>query len=279
MRRITEAGSNTGVFINWDEALVTNMIIDADAPRGTQAIFSYDDVNYGVMNNPTFGTISYGTDEIGAEWNSGEVVMVTVFDPDMNLDNRSEDEMKTYSISTLIPAIKICSPITLASASSLLDEDGVTWDSSLNTQCTTDYSGTSSAAYESCYEKYSERSIITVANDPAVFAAGATSLTFTHSSDTTVKTLKDLISGANGTAAYTYVQYDLRGLNGGSDSLDFTGNITFGDSTAGAGGIGDVLFYDCTKNTTTGGDAQCAGHGPSQPVSYTHLTLPTSALV
>jgi hypothetical protein len=215
------------------------------------------------MHNPTFGTIQYDLDGIGAEWNSGEVVSVTIFDPDMNFDNRSEDEMKVYSNQTLVPAIKIGSPITLATLSQIVDEDAVQWDSSLNNQCTTDYSGSSTLAYESCYEKYSERSIVTVASNPAALAATATSLNFIHASDTTVNTLSDLIAGANGTAAYTYVQYDLRGLNGGSDDLSFTGNITFGDSSSGAGGIGDVLFYDCTKNTTTGGDAQCAGHGPS----------------
>ena len=54
-----------------------------------------------------------------------------------------------------------------------------------------------------------------------------TKLVFTHSSDTTVKTLTDLISGANGTAAYTYVQYDFRGLNSGSDNLSFQDELYF----------------------------------------------------
>jgi hypothetical protein len=49
-----------------------------------------------------------------------------------------------------------------------------------------------------------------------------------------------LISNANGTAAYTYVQYDFRGLNSGSDNLSFKMNFTFGDSSYGAGGTGDV---------------------------------------
>ena len=85
----TEAGANTGVFINWDEALTTNMVINENAPRGTQAVFNYDGVAYGVLHNPTFGTIAYDTSGIGSEWNSGEVVNVEVFDPDMNLDTRS----------------------------------------------------------------------------------------------------------------------------------------------------------------------------------------------
>ena len=36
---LTEAGTNTGVFINWDEGLTTNMVIATDAARGSQAVF------------------------------------------------------------------------------------------------------------------------------------------------------------------------------------------------------------------------------------------------
>jgi len=248
----TEAGSNTGVFINWDEANKTNMKITENAKRGTQAVFNYDSVEYGVLNNPTFGTIEFVEDGIGAEWNSGEVVTVRLFDPDMNYDNRTEDEMKVYSDTTIVPAIKIGSPITLSTLSSVIKygntEAAVTIDSSLNTQCSSDYEESTAASYESCYEKYSERSLMTVANEPAALA-NEDVLLFTHSSSTTVKTLADLISGANGTAAYTYLQYDFRGLNGGSDSLTVKGNITFGDSGWAQGGLGNVAYYGGTSGT------------------------------
>jgi len=248
----TEAGSNTGVFINWDEALTTNILIAENAKRGTQAVFTYDDVEYGVLNNPTFGTIEYVTSDIGAEWNSGEVVTVRLFDPDMNYDTRSEDELKVKSDQTIVPAIKIGSPITLATLSSVVKhgntEAAVTIDSSLNTQCSSDYESSTAASYESCYEKYSERSLMTVEEEPAALADEDT-LLFLHSSDTTVKTLADLISGANGTAAYTYLQYDFRGLNGGDDSLTVKGNITFGDSGILQGGLGNVAYYGSTSGS------------------------------
>ena len=83
---LTEAGANTGVFVNWDEALTTNMVINTDAKRGSQAVFEFDEVKYGVLHMPQFATIEYLTDDIGAEWNSGEVVSVEIFDPDMNFD-------------------------------------------------------------------------------------------------------------------------------------------------------------------------------------------------
>jgi len=249
---LTEAGANTGVFINWDEALKTNMVINTDAKRGSQAVFEFDEVKYGVLTMPQFATIEYLTDDIGAEWNSGEVVSIELFDPDMNFDQRSEDVMTVASNATIVPAIKIGSPITLATLSTLTDSNGATWDNALNSQCTSDYNTTSdSTAYTSCYEKYSERSIITTETNPSAFAAG-TSLIFTHSSSTTVKTLTDLIGGANGTAAYTYVQYDFRGLNSGSDNLSFKGNFTFGDSTWGSGLQGDVAYYGSSAGSMGG---------------------------
>ena len=52
---------------------------------------------------------------------AGEPVNLDIFDPDMNLDMRSEDEMKVYSNATLVPAIKVGSPITLSTLSTLVD--------------------------------------------------------------------------------------------------------------------------------------------------------------
>ena len=253
---ITEAGANTGVFVNWDEGLTTNMVINAAAPRGAQAIFNYDGDDYGVMTNPTFATIEYDTSDIGAEWNSGEAVTINIFDPDMNADARVEDSLSATSNSTVVPAIKVGSPITFATLTSIsTDASGAaqTVDSGLTTQCSSDYSsaGTDNS-YNSCYEKYSERSIVTANHDTGYWAAGD-DLTFTHSSSTTVKTFTDLINGANGSAAFTYVQYDFRGLVNGTDNLSFAGNFTFGDSSMGqdSGQIGNVGYYSGSSYSST----------------------------
>ena len=247
-----ENGANTGVFINWDEALTTNLVVATGAERGTQAVIAYDGSSYGVLHQPQFGTIEYQTDGIGAEWNSGEVVEVLIFDPDMNYDTRTEDSLAVTSNNTIVPAIKVGSPITLKTLSSIVTSDQTTIDDSLDSQCSSDYTTTTdSTNYTSCYEKYSERSIITVENGHT-FAAD-NSLIFTHSSDTTVKTFTDLINGANGTGAYSYVQFDLRGFtnDGGSfgDNLSFKGNFTFGDSTWYTGGVDNVAFTGATAGT------------------------------
>ena len=102
-------------------------------------------------------------------------------------------------------------------------------------------------------KKYSERLIITLDGEPAAMAAGD-NLVFTHSDDTTVKTFVDLINSANGSAAYTYMQYDFRGLNAGSDSLSVKGNFTFCDSDWAQGGLGNCGYSSVTvdEEPTTG---------------------------
>jgi hypothetical protein len=236
------------------------MVISDSAPRGTQAVFAYDGSSYGVLHNPQFGTIEFDTSGIGAEWNSGEPVTVSIFDPDMNLDSRSADDLVVTSNATIVPAIKVGSPITLATLKTLKSDTQnsgtVTLDQNLNYQCSSDYGATgattSSNPYTSCYEKYSERSLITTENDPSKFTA-QDAWFFTHSSDTTVKTFKDLIANANGTGAYTYVQYDFRGMNNGTDNLSFGGNFTFGDTsmgspTAATQTTGDIGFYQAEQS-------------------------------
>jgi hypothetical protein len=146
----TETGANTGIFTNWDDSLKTNMFINAEADRGTQATFSWDDVEFSVLYMPFWGTIAFNTDgsdgattggAIGAEWNSGELVEIVLDDNDMNLDARSQEQMTTGSNTTIVPAVKIGSPITLATLDTLtyLDEtatNSITFDADINdTQC------------------------------------------------------------------------------------------------------------------------------------------------
>ena len=134
-------------------------------------------------------------------------------DGDMNLDARSQEQMTTGSNTTIVPAVKIGSPITLATLNTVIfaDESNVktTIDSGIDdTVCSSNYDAAGTAAsYVSCYEKYSERAVITNSGS-AITLADEDQLRFVYNG-TTVGDLKDLISGANGTAAYTYIQYDL----------------------------------------------------------------------
>ena len=104
----------------------TNIFINKQADRGTQATFWWNDVEYSVLNMPFWGSIEFNTaydkyqeGGIGAEWNSGELVQILVTDGDMNLDARTKDQMKVKANNTIVPGIKIGSPITLASLDTL----------------------------------------------------------------------------------------------------------------------------------------------------------------
>ena len=288
-----ETGSNTGVFKNWDEDLKTNIFINAEAARGTQAIFLWNDQQYSVLHMPAWGTVSFDTDAIGSEWNSGEIVGVTVDDNDMNFDARTLNQQTIGSNQTIVPAIKIGSPITLASVGAIDYTHVATFNrdesdfghtinlDSISTQCSSNYGAAGTdASYVSCYEKYSERAIITMSTEVPTTADNDI-LKFNYTG-ATVGDLSDLISSANGTSAYTYIQYDFRSFNGG-DSGDYYLNFTIGDTTidsmsattvAGAQGhalvpegqsaglVGSVLINapdDCTTCDT--GDKKLVGFG------------------
>jgi hypothetical protein len=230
-----ETGANTGVFANWDDALVTNMYVSEVADRGTQAVVTFNDQAYSVLHMPFWGTVAYDTeygDGIGAEWNAGEIVGVIVDDEDMNFDARNLDQQTISGNTTIVPSIKIGSPITLANVDSLtlfdggLEGDEITLDQNINeTQCSSNYAGAGTdSSYTSCYEKYSERAIFTTdkGSQSDVTIASGDILRLTYNG-TTVGDLKDLISGANGTSAFTYIQYDLRSIVSSNDYyLNFT---------------------------------------------------------
>jgi len=254
-----ETGSNTGVFKNWDEDLKTNIFINAEAARGTQAIFLWNDQQYSVLHMPSWGTVSFNTEAIGSEWNSGEIVGVTVTDNDMNLDARTLNQQAISSNQTIVPAIKIGSPITLASVGAIdythvatFNRDESDFGHTINldtisTQCSSNYGAAGTdASYVSCYEKYSERAILTTSTNPPTTADNDI-LKFNYTG-ATVRDLEDLIASANGTSAYTYIQYDFRAFNGG-DSGDYYLNFTIGDNSidstsasTSAGSQGHSLF-------------------------------------
>ena len=235
----TETGANTGVFTNWDDGLVTNMYISEVADRGTQAVVTFNDQAYSVLHMPFWGTVAYDTeygDGIGAEWNAGEIVGVVVNDEDMNFDARNLDQQAISSNTTIVPSIKIGSPITLKNADVWSLYDGglegtaIVLDENMHeTQCSSNYAGSGTdSSYTSCYEKYSERAIFTTGDDTSDITLATGDIFRFKFNGTTVGDLKDLISGSNGTAAFTYIQYDLRSI---VSSNDYYLNFTIGDSS------------------------------------------------
>ena len=56
-----------------------------------------------------------------------------------------------------------------------------------------------------------------------------------------------MISGANGTSAYSYINYDFRSLNGGKNDNNYYLNFTIGDATLSSG----CTAADAEANTST----------------------------
>ena len=76
----------------------------------------------------------------------------------MNYDTRSEDGMFVKDTTSVVPAIKIGSPITLKTVTNIDNHSGghamVSIDSGTTGQCSSDYDSTSTTgSYVSCYEK------------------------------------------------------------------------------------------------------------------------------
>ena len=186
------------------------MIIASDAARCTQATLNSNDEEYSILVQPFWGSVEYNTDYnggIGSEWNSGEIVEVVITDGDMNFDARVGNQMTIGDNKSIIPALKIGSPITAASIDSVavIQDSSVTLlASALNDNvCSSDYSNANAKAYNQCYEKYSERMMLNNDAGAITFESGD-ALKFVFDGKT-LNDFKNYYTGANGSAAYQYL--------------------------------------------------------------------------
>ena len=106
---------DSGIFQNTDESDTSNIRVATDAPRGTTATVDYNDSPTSVLVANFFGTIDMDATALGGEWNSGEEIPVTLTDQDVNLNSKVDEDIDVSdSRFTLIPSLRIGSPITLA---------------------------------------------------------------------------------------------------------------------------------------------------------------------
>ena len=112
---IVETEASTGIFQNTDESDDANIRISTDAPRGTTATIDYNDSATSILVAQFFGTIDMDATSLGGEWNSGEELPVLLTDQDVNLNSRVDEDISVADGRfTIIPAMRIGSPITLA---------------------------------------------------------------------------------------------------------------------------------------------------------------------
>lgn len=114
----TEDADNTGTFSNVDDNDQANLEVKSTAKRGTTATFDYNDSAQSFIVANDFGTIDMDESSVGAEWNSGETLVVTLVDQDLNKNTLNDEDMVlTNSFNSTIPSLQIGSPITLSSSS------------------------------------------------------------------------------------------------------------------------------------------------------------------
>ena len=124
IRMVTFVEGDSGVFMNTDSDSDTpNVFIPPTAKRGTTAVIDHNDSTMSIVVGNAFATITLDDDAVGGVWNSGEEMPVTLTDADVNrMGMNDEDITVSDPTFTIIPSVRIGSPITLA------DADGVILD-------------------------------------------------------------------------------------------------------------------------------------------------------
>jgi len=114
-----EDADNTGTFSNVDNDDNANIDVNTSAIRGTTAILDYNDSAQSFTVANDFGVIDMDETSIGDEWNSGEVLAITLTDQDLNKNTWLDEDLTLANPSgqqagsDLIPSMQIGSPLVL----------------------------------------------------------------------------------------------------------------------------------------------------------------------
>jgi plastocyanin len=110
---MTEQGPNSGVFGSYDEADTSNLVVTDIADLGNSASIDYN-------NTPTVLLVGFNTGSIDIqpndqEWDSGEEIQVLLFDEDLNLNSRADEDLDLFKTKFVsIPSLTTGDPFTLA---------------------------------------------------------------------------------------------------------------------------------------------------------------------
>jgi hypothetical protein len=114
-----EDADNTGTFSNVDNDDNSNLNVVSTAIRGTTATIDYNDSPQSFTVANDFAVIDMDEASVGDEWNSGEVLAVTLTDQDLNLNTWLDEDLTLADPSgqqvgsDLIPSMQIGSPLSL----------------------------------------------------------------------------------------------------------------------------------------------------------------------
>src|SRR3990172_8385514 len=206
-----ETEATSGIFQNTDESDVANVRVATDAPRGTTATFDYNDEASSIVVSNFFGTLNMDESALGGEWNSGEELPVLLTDQDTNLNSKVDEDISIPNPRfTIIPSLRIGSPITLAGGNATFN-DSLTGVPGFGIIV-----GVNATTIDQFSDVLRARSSI---QQP--FTAGTTGfLNFTLAS--TVAQVNAFSSSTATNAKYTYFNYDIRSFESGFKSNPFS---------------------------------------------------------
>ncbi len=215
----TEQSPNSGIFGTYDESDVSVLKVTSNALRGTAASIEYNSQSDSIVVAQFFGTLNFDETALGGEWNSGEEIAISLVDGDQNLNSRSDEDLDLFNANVTMPAIKIGSPLTLASATTpVISADG-----------------TNTGGVSISIDTYSERAkLITAQKTAAPGQSFYINVTTAYSHDTLSNFVRNAsaVNGGNGNGMFNYFQYDLRSINTGLGGSAAIQNIAIGNSTS-----------------------------------------------
>jgi len=109
---MTESGANTGVFESWNAEGVSEIYTKTDPTADKSHIFAYAGNSADVVIAYSDATISMTAPGSG-DWEPGTLATITVVDPDLNKNPSSAETLSIGNSSSVIPTIKVGSPLTL----------------------------------------------------------------------------------------------------------------------------------------------------------------------
>lgn len=119
---LVEDGPNSGVFDNGDNAAQSTLGILADAPRGQAGSITYNKQSMSVLTGSSTATVSFANPSLtigdgSQSLKPGTEFPVVLVDPDQNINSGSQDDLDVFRESSIIPTLRIGTPITLAKSS------------------------------------------------------------------------------------------------------------------------------------------------------------------
>ncbi len=204
---VIELGPNSGVFATYDEQDDSTLSIASDAIRGTSAIANYDDTGYTILVSNDFATIDI--QPIDDEWSSGEEIPVVLFDDDLNLNSRFDEDLDLNE-----PGILLIPTVTVGSPTTMDDATDASFNAGALDMDLVDANG------DSVVQAFSDRAML-------IADTGATTIVDTDTFTITFGTVEDDLFGTiplndSDFQGFGAFNYDIRALanDGNLDDLD-----------------------------------------------------------